>query len=167
MATETAWSMRGDVMEACSCATTCPCNLDSWATDGHKWLNIPFDNGFVFVADPQAHSAALTQATSYSIPIEGIRNPMNWNLEWSRRARGYPIYAALRALGRRRHLIATCCKCSVVPRLPLLDRIRARASRRRLSPVAGARPAHRAGGFHSRGAGGRGSGRAVAPTARP
>src|SRR6516225_1095852 len=94
MATETAWSMRGDVMEACSCATTCPCNLDSWATDGHKWLNIPFDNGFVFVADPQAHSAALTQATSYSIPIEGIRNPMNWNLEWSRRARGYPIYAA-------------------------------------------------------------------------
>jgi glutamate/tyrosine decarboxylase-like PLP-dependent enzyme len=74
---------------------------DSWATDGHKWLNLPFDNGFVFVADPQAHSAALTQATSYSIPIEGIRNPMNWNLEWSRRARGYPVYAALRALGRR------------------------------------------------------------------
>jgi glutamate/tyrosine decarboxylase-like PLP-dependent enzyme len=74
---------------------------DSWATDGHKWLNLPFDNGFVFVADPQAHSAALTQATSDSIPIEGIRNPMNWNLEWSRRARGYPVYAALRALGRR------------------------------------------------------------------
>jgi glutamate/tyrosine decarboxylase-like PLP-dependent enzyme len=74
---------------------------NSWATDGHKWLNLPFDNGFVFVADPQAHSAALTQATSYSIPIDGIRNPMNWNLEWSRRARGYPVYAALRALGRR------------------------------------------------------------------
>jgi len=84
---------------------------DSWATDGHKWLNIPFDSGFVFVADPQAHSAALTQATSYSIPIEGIRNPMDWNLEWSRRARGYPVYAALRALGRRglENLVDRCC----------------------------------------------------------
>lgn len=85
---------------------------DSWATDGHKWLNIPFDNGFVFVADPQAHSAALAQATSYSIPIEGIRNPMNWNPEWSRRARGYPVYAALRALGRRglEDLVNRCCE---------------------------------------------------------
>jgi len=88
---------------------------DSWATDGHKWLNIPFDNGFVFVADPQAHSAALAQATSYSIPIEGIRNAMNWNLEWSRRARGYPVYAALRALGRRglEDLINRCCEHAV------------------------------------------------------
>jgi glutamate/tyrosine decarboxylase-like PLP-dependent enzyme len=85
---------------------------DSWATDGHKWLNVPFDNGFVFVADPQAHSAALAQATSYSIPIEGVRNPMNWNLEWSRRARGYPVYAALRALGRRglEDLVNRCCE---------------------------------------------------------
>ncbi|WP_419905535.1 pyridoxal phosphate-dependent decarboxylase family protein [Kiloniella sp.] len=73
---------------------------DSWATDGHKWLNLPFDSGFVFVADPSTHSAALTQSTSYSIPIEGVRNPMDWNLEWSRRARGYPVYAALRTLGR-------------------------------------------------------------------
>jgi glutamate/tyrosine decarboxylase-like PLP-dependent enzyme len=85
---------------------------DSWATDGHKWLNVPFDSGLVFVADPVAHSAALTQATSYSIPIEGIRNPMDWNLEWSRRARGYPIYAALRALGRRgiEDLVNRCCE---------------------------------------------------------
>jgi glutamate/tyrosine decarboxylase-like PLP-dependent enzyme len=84
---------------------------DSWATDGHKWLNIPFDSGFVFVADPQAHSAAFAQATSYAIPIEGIRNPMDWNPEWSRRARGYPVYAALRALGRRglENLVDRCC----------------------------------------------------------
>jgi glutamate/tyrosine decarboxylase-like PLP-dependent enzyme len=85
---------------------------DSWATDGHKWLNLPFDSGFVFVADAVAHSAALTQATSYSIPIEGVRNPMDWNLEWSRRARGYPVYAALRALGRRgiEDLVNRCCE---------------------------------------------------------
>ena len=85
---------------------------DSWATDGHKWLNLPFDSGFVFVADPEAHSAALTQPTSYSIPIEGVRNPMDWNLEWSRRARGYPVYAALRALGRDgiKDLVNRCCE---------------------------------------------------------
>lgn len=73
---------------------------DSWATDGHKWLNLPFDSGFVFVADPAAHSAALTQPTSYSVPIDGVRNPMDWNPEWSRRARAFPAYAALRTLGR-------------------------------------------------------------------
>jgi len=74
---------------------------DSWATDGHKWLNLPFDSGFVFVADPVAHSAALSQPTSYSVPLDGLRNPMDWNLEWSRRARVYPAYAALRSLGRK------------------------------------------------------------------
>ena len=74
---------------------------DSWATDGHKWLNLPFDSGFVFVTDPAAHSAALTQPTSYAIPLDGLRNPMDWNLEWSRRARVYPAYAALRSLGRK------------------------------------------------------------------
>jgi glutamate/tyrosine decarboxylase-like PLP-dependent enzyme len=48
---------------------------DSWATDGHKWLNLPFDNGFVFVADPAAHSAVFTQPTSYAIPVDGVREP--------------------------------------------------------------------------------------------
>ncbi|MHA1564125.1 MAG: pyridoxal phosphate-dependent decarboxylase family protein [Alphaproteobacteria bacterium] len=84
---------------------------DSWATDGHKWLNLPFDSGFVFVADPKAHSAALTQETSYSVPVEGARGQMNWNPEWSRRARGFTAYAALRSLGRNglRDLVDRSC----------------------------------------------------------
>jgi len=73
---------------------------DSWATDGHKWLNLPFDSGFVFVADPAAHSAVFSQPTSYAVPIEGVRDPKDWNPEWSRRARAFTVYAAIRSLGR-------------------------------------------------------------------
>lgn len=84
---------------------------DSWATDGHKWLNLPFDSGFVFVADPRAHSAAFAQEASYSLPIEDLRNPKDWNPEWSRRARAFPAYAAIRALGRAgiAALVERCC----------------------------------------------------------
>lgn len=98
---------------------------DSWASDGHKWLNLPFDSGFVFVARPEAHSAALTQPTSYSIPIDGLRNPMDWNPEWSRRARAFPAYAALRQLGRDglERLIDRSCEYAarLVARIGLLD----------------------------------------------
>jgi glutamate/tyrosine decarboxylase-like PLP-dependent enzyme len=73
---------------------------DSWATDGHKWLNLPFDSGLVFVADPAAHRAAFAQRTSYSVPVEELRNQKDWNPEWSRRSRGFTAYAAIRALGR-------------------------------------------------------------------
>jgi len=73
---------------------------DSWATDGHKWLNLPFDSGFVFVADPAAHSAVFSQPTSYAVPIEGVRDPKDWNPEWSRRARAFTVYAAIRSMGR-------------------------------------------------------------------
>lgn len=85
---------------------------DSWATDGHKWLNIPFDSGFVFVADPTAHSAALTQPVSYGFAVEGIRDQMNWNPEWSRKARGFAVYATIRSLGRKgiEDLVDRCCK---------------------------------------------------------
>jgi glutamate/tyrosine decarboxylase-like PLP-dependent enzyme len=85
---------------------------DSWATDGHKWLNLPFDNGFVFVADPAAHSAVFTQPTSYAIPVDGVREPKDWNPEWSRRARGFVVYAALRSLGRSgvAELVERCCE---------------------------------------------------------
>jgi len=84
---------------------------DSWATDGHKWLNLPFDSGFVFVADPAAHSASLSQEASYAIPVEGVRDEMDWNPEWSRRARGFAVYATLRALGKHglRDLVDRCC----------------------------------------------------------
>jgi glutamate/tyrosine decarboxylase-like PLP-dependent enzyme len=73
---------------------------DSWATDGHKWLNLPFDSGLVFVAHAAAHRASFAQDTSYSMPTEAVRNQKDWNPEWSRRGRGFPLYAAFRALGR-------------------------------------------------------------------
>ena len=100
---------------------------DSWATDGHKWLNIPFDSGFVFVADPTAHSAALTQQVSYGFAVEGLRDQMNWNPEWSRRARGFSVYATIRYLGRKgiEDLINRCCKHTkrLVSELGKLERI--------------------------------------------
>ena len=84
---------------------------DSWATDGHKWLNLPFDSGLVFVAHAPAHRAAFAQDTSYSIPQEGLRNQKDWNPEWSRRGRGFPAYAALRMLGRSGigEIVERCC----------------------------------------------------------
>jgi glutamate/tyrosine decarboxylase-like PLP-dependent enzyme len=84
---------------------------DSWATDGHKWLNLPFDSGFVFVADPAAHSAVFAQPTSYAIPVAGVREPKDWNPEWSRRARGFAAYAAIRSLGRSgiAEMVERCC----------------------------------------------------------
>ena len=84
---------------------------DSWATDGHKWLNLPFDSGFVFIADPEAHRAAFAQAASDSQPVEGTRQQKDWNPEWSRRGRGFPAYAAIRALGRKgiAGIVERCC----------------------------------------------------------
>jgi len=85
---------------------------DSWATDGHKWLNLAFDCGMVFVADASAHRAAFAQDTSYSVPHEEARNQKDWNPEWSRRGRGFAAYAAIRALGRAglADLVARCCR---------------------------------------------------------
>lgn len=85
---------------------------DSWATDGHKWLNLPFDSGLVFVRDAAAHRASFAQDTSYSVPTEQLRNQKDWNPEWSRRGRGFPFYAAVRALGRSGigELVDRCCR---------------------------------------------------------
>ncbi len=74
---------------------------DSWATDGHKWLNVPYDSGYVFVADPQAHRNSVSHRTSYTMFVEGARDQIDWNPEWSRRARGVATYAAIRQLGRQ------------------------------------------------------------------
>jgi len=84
---------------------------DSWVTDGHKWLNLPFDTGFVFVADAAAHAAAFAQSTSYSVPHGEVRNQKDWNPEWSRRGRGFSAYAAIRSLGRAGlgALVDRCC----------------------------------------------------------
>jgi len=86
-------------------------NADSWATDGHKWLNLPFDSAFVFVADADAHRAVFSQATSYARPVHGVREQKDWNPEWSRRGRGFAVYAAIRELGRAGigEMVARCC----------------------------------------------------------
>lgn len=75
---------------------------DSWATDGHKYLNVPYDSGFAFVRDARAHRAAMNLSTSY-LPTGGgvARDPIDWTPELSRRARGFAVYAALRELGRQ------------------------------------------------------------------
>lgn len=88
---------------------------DSWATDGHKWLNVPFDSGFAFVADPEAHRASLSLRASYLTHAADARDQMDWNPEWSRRARAFPAYAALRQLGRDgiADLIERCCRHAV------------------------------------------------------
>ena len=74
---------------------------DSWATDGHKWLNVPYDCGYAFVADREAHRASLSHRASYLTHAEDARDELEWNPEWSRRGRGFATYATLRQLGRR------------------------------------------------------------------
>ena len=74
---------------------------DSWATDGHKWLNVPYDSGFAFCAHPDAHRAATSTTASYlELGAGAVRDAMDWTPEFSRRARAFPVYAAIRSLGR-------------------------------------------------------------------
>ncbi len=74
---------------------------DSWTTDAHKWLNVPYDSGLVFCARPAAHHAAMTLgAEYYAETAGGERDPYNWAAESSRRARGFAVWAAIRSLGR-------------------------------------------------------------------
>jgi len=85
---------------------------DSWATDAHKWLNVPYDSGVAIVADAEALRGAMTADAAYLIKGKGeVRDQEDWVPEFSRRARGFPIYAALRSLGRRgvAELIERCC----------------------------------------------------------
>jgi glutamate/tyrosine decarboxylase-like PLP-dependent enzyme len=88
-------------------------HADSWATDAHKWLNVPYDCGLAFVADPAAHLAATAPpAAGYLDTGGGQRNSDDWVLESSRRARGFPVWAALRELGRDgvAELVDRCCR---------------------------------------------------------
>ncbi|MFO7280262.1 MAG: aminotransferase class V-fold PLP-dependent enzyme [Thermoanaerobacterales bacterium] len=86
---------------------------DSWATDFHKWLNVPYDSGFAACAHPASHRAAMGTRADYLVHAEpdGPRDQMDWNPEFSRRARGFAVYAALRSLGRRgvADLVERCC----------------------------------------------------------
>jgi glutamate/tyrosine decarboxylase-like PLP-dependent enzyme len=73
---------------------------DSWATDAHKWLNVPYDSGLAFVRDAQALKASMAITAEY-LPAETAgRNPSDFTPELSRRARGVEVWAALRSLGR-------------------------------------------------------------------
>src|SRR5204862_6106345 len=96
---------------------------DSCATDAHKWLNVPYDSGLVFVAHPAAHRAAMSLSAAYLLHADGeARDPMDWTPEASRRARGFAVYAALRSLGRRglEELVDRCCRLARV----FADRLR-------------------------------------------
>jgi glutamate/tyrosine decarboxylase-like PLP-dependent enzyme len=72
---------------------------DSWATDAHKWLNVPYDSGTVFVRDPQHLHAAMAVNAPYLVDSE-TRDPTHYTPDFSRRARGVEVWAALRSLGR-------------------------------------------------------------------
>jgi glutamate/tyrosine decarboxylase-like PLP-dependent enzyme len=84
---------------------------DSWATDGHKWLNVPYDCGYAFVADPDAQHASMSYRAPYLTHSSNARDQMDWTPEWSRRARGFATYAAIRQLGRKglAELVERCC----------------------------------------------------------
>jgi glutamate/tyrosine decarboxylase-like PLP-dependent enzyme len=90
---------------------------DSWTTDAHKWLNVPYDSGLLFCANAEAHRTAMTVTASYLIQDEGaraVRDQVDWVPEFSRRARGFAVYAALRSLGRSgvAELVGRCCDCA-------------------------------------------------------
>ncbi len=85
---------------------------DSWATDAHKWLNVPYDCGLAFVAHPDAHRASMRVTAEYLVAEpHAARDEMDWTPEFSRRARGFAVYAALRSLGRSgvADLVDRCC----------------------------------------------------------
>jgi glutamate/tyrosine decarboxylase-like PLP-dependent enzyme len=86
---------------------------DSWGTDGHKWLNVPYDSGYAFCADPDAHAAAMAYTASYLVGAAPppVRAPGDYVLESSRRARGVATWAAIRELGRSgvAELVERCC----------------------------------------------------------
>ena len=92
---------------------------DSWTVDGHKWLNVPYDTGYVFVRDAEAHRAAFASGAPYyaaGLKTGGYeaaagRENFHYVPEASRRARGFPTWAALRSLGRRgvAELVERCC----------------------------------------------------------
>jgi glutamate/tyrosine decarboxylase-like PLP-dependent enzyme len=85
---------------------------DSWATDAHKWLNVPYDSGIAFTAHPESHSAAFSLRSPYLVFDPTKRDQVDWNPEHSRRARGFAVYAAIRELGRSGivEMIERCCR---------------------------------------------------------
>jgi glutamate/tyrosine decarboxylase-like PLP-dependent enzyme len=101
-ATQKAWLAKGVAM------------ADSWATDAHKWLNVPYDSGLVFVRKARYLMAAMSSHAAYLIEGEK-REPSHYVPEMSRRARAIEIWAALRSLGQKglNDLIERCCEFAV------------------------------------------------------
>jgi len=87
---------------------------DSWATDAHKWLNVPYDSGLAFVKNKHALKAAMAITASYLPTQDAGRNPSDYTPELSRKARGVDIYAVLHHLGKDgvEELINRCCQCA-------------------------------------------------------
>ncbi|MFM2070957.1 MAG: hypothetical protein RLZZ623_1220 [Actinomycetota bacterium] len=88
-------------------------DADSWSTDAHKWLNVPYDCGIVICRHTASHRAAMTVTAAYLVQAAPgtDRDPVDWNPEFSRRARGVPVYAALASLGRQGigAIVEQCC----------------------------------------------------------
>ncbi|MBK8022569.1 MAG: aspartate aminotransferase family protein [Chloroflexi bacterium] len=84
---------------------------DSWATDAHKWLNVPYDSGLTFARDTEAMRAAMSVTAAY-LPAGDLREPSHYTPELSRRPRGVDVWAALRSLGRAgvADLVERCCR---------------------------------------------------------
>jgi glutamate/tyrosine decarboxylase-like PLP-dependent enzyme len=86
---------------------------DSWASDAHKWLNVPYDCGLVFVAHPEAHQSAMLNQRAGYLPSAAAekRDPIEWVTDFSRRARSLPVWATLRTLGAEgiAEQIDRCC----------------------------------------------------------
>jgi glutamate/tyrosine decarboxylase-like PLP-dependent enzyme len=85
---------------------------DSWATDAHKWLNVPYDSGIVACAHPDAHRTAMALKAPYLIrDPDAARDGSDWTPESSRRARAFAVWAALRSLGKRgvAEMVERCC----------------------------------------------------------
>jgi glutamate/tyrosine decarboxylase-like PLP-dependent enzyme len=89
---------------------------DSWSTDAHKWLNVPYDCGFIAVADPEALRGAMGISAPYLTAAPDARDSYQFVPESSRRARGFVLYAALRSLGRK-GLVELVERCSSLARL--------------------------------------------------
>jgi glutamate/tyrosine decarboxylase-like PLP-dependent enzyme len=109
---------------------------DSWTTDAHKWLNVPYDSGIIFCAHPDSHRRAMTVQAAYLEQTEDtrrVRDGFDWTPEFSRRARVFPIYAALRSLGRSgvAELIERSCRLArlaadglgAIPGIELLNEV--------------------------------------------
>jgi len=84
---------------------------DSWATDAHKWLNVPYDSGILFVRDAAALKSAMSITADYLLIETEFRNPSDFTPELSRRARGVDVWAALKSLGRSglAEMLDRCC----------------------------------------------------------